>query len=107
MVFQPLISAQAGIQGGGKELDPRLGGDEREKRKSHFLRRAKPQARRSPRPSARPDELRSAAVGTGFADYAIASCRFGKIEPPIGAIEQSLIVGGVLGAGGKTDAHRH
>src|ERR1700733_13761242 len=29
------------------------------------------------------------------------------IEPPIGAIEQSLIVGGVLGAGGKPDAHRH
>ena len=57
-------------------------------------------------PLSRPRKFRRSGVGAGLADYAIAPRRFGKIKPSVGAIEQSLIVGSVFGAGGKPNADR-
>src|SRR5271156_2974064 len=54
----------------------------------------------------RPGELRRAGFDAGFADHAISSRGFGEIKPPVGAFEQRVIVGGVVGAGGKADRDR-
>src|SRR4029077_21246962 len=68
------------------------GGDERKNRDSLFASWMKAQMSRLPLTLTRPGERLRAGVSSGFADHAIAPRRFGEIKPPVGALEQPLIV---------------
>ena len=46
-------------------------------------------------------------IDRAFADHAIAARRLGAIEPPVGDLEQAVVIGRVRRAGRHTDGHRH
>ena len=46
-------------------------------------------------PLGRPGEFRGAVAG--LADHALASCRFGEVEPPVGALDADTNQGGEHG----------